>query len=275
MGTAYSRLGRNQEAVGWYQEALGRRPNYPQAQRAMAATLEAGGDLESAASTGEKAAAVSHPDTTVLTNLGDVHLKLGRLGDAKRLLQQALALNPDLPVAKIFLGMANLREGNTENAESWYRSAINSQPDLADAHNNLAGILARRGNFPEAAYEFERAEFADPASGQIHSNYAVLLVRMGEAEKAITEMKEAILLEPRSAPLHVRLGELAKADRVQAEREYRAALSLEPENGLVNLRLPELLKSNGETAAARKYFKQAAKASDPTIHAAAVSALQK
>jgi Tfp pilus assembly protein PilF len=56
--------------VPWYEEALRRRAEYPQALRALAVTLAAAGDLTRAASVGERAAAVLPSDTAVLTNLG-------------------------------------------------------------------------------------------------------------------------------------------------------------------------------------------------------------
>lgn len=275
MGAAYSKLGRNLESIGWYEEALRRRPDYQQAQRAMAAALEAAGELPLAAAAGEKAA--THPDTTALTTLGSAYLKLGRLDDAKRVLQQALSLNPDLPDADVFLGMVLMREGDTAGAESMYRSAIASEPDLADPHNNLAGILALRGDYAEAAYEFEKAIEADPANVQIHQNYGALLAHTGALDRAVAEMKEAVRLDPKSAQPYIAFGDLLarSGDKDGAESEYRTAIAQAPQDGAANLRLAELLAKDGKDEEARTYYAEAAKSADPKARQAALDALGK
>jgi tetratricopeptide (TPR) repeat protein len=150
IGAAYSKSGQYNKAVPWYEEALRRRAEYPQALRALGVTLAAAGDLTRDASVGERAAAVLPSDTAVLTNLGDVYLRQGNTDKAKAVLQRALTINPDLPDATVYLGFASLREGNLAAGESWFRSAINLQPDLATAHNDLASVLAGQGHYREA-----------------------------------------------------------------------------------------------------------------------------
>lgn len=277
MGAAYSKLGRNAESIRWYEEALSRRPDYGQARRAEAAALEAAGDLPHAAEAGEKAVSTGHPDTVALTNLGRVYLGQGRLDDAKRVLGQALTIDPELPNANLLLGMTLMREGDAAGAESLYRSAIDSEPDLAEAHNNLAGILARRGNYAEAAYEFEKSEEADPGNVQVHANYAALLSHIGSTDKAITELKAALRLDPKSAQLHLRLGDLFGqiSEGSEAEQEYRAAVAQSPQSGPSNLRLADLLVREGKGGEARGYYETAAKSTDPGIRAAALKALRK
>jgi Tfp pilus assembly protein PilF len=106
----------------------------------LASTLAASGELTRAAQVGEKAAATGHPDTTVLTNLGSVYLQQGRLDDAKRVLERALTINPDLPDATVFLGLLSSRKGDAVRAESLFRSAINMQPDCPVAPKTETSI---------------------------------------------------------------------------------------------------------------------------------------
>lgn len=277
MGAADSKLGRNAEAIQWYEEALRRRPDDEQALRALASTCEAMGDFPRAAEAGEKAANTAHPDTSVLTDLGSVYLKLGRLDDAKRVLQQALTINPDLSIPALLLGMIAMREGDTLEAEAQYRTAIDIQPDLAEPHNNLAGILARRGSFAEAAYEYEKAIQGDPANAQIRQNYSVLLAHTGALSQAEVEAREAVRLEPKSAQLHANLGDvlMKSGEDHAAELEYRAALALDQQSGEANLRLADLLAKKGAVQEARKYYEAAAKSSDSRVRDPASNALQR
>ena len=277
MGTADSKLGRDEEAVQWYEEALRRRPNDQRVLRSMAATFEAMGDLQRASAVGEKAAQVDHPDTLVLTNLGRVYMNSGRLNDAKRVLEQALTINPVLPDSALLLGMVLIREGDVAGAESQYRNAIDIQPDYAEAHNNLAGILARRGGDLEARYEFDRAVQCDPENSQIRLNYSIFLSHTGALDRALDEAKKAVELAPKAVKLHVNLGDVnrKRGDGPSAEREYRAALALNVQDGEANLRLAELLETKGESVAARIYFLEAAKSTDPKIRQLALKALQR
>jgi Tfp pilus assembly protein PilF len=276
MGAAYSKAGRNGEAIPWYEEALRRRPDYQQALRALAATLEAAGDLARAAIVGEKAAATVHPDTTVLTDLGSAYLKQGRVGDAKRVLAEALAINPDLPDVAVLLGLVSMREEDSVAAEAFYRRAIKIKPDFAEPHNNLAGILGRQGRYAESAFHFQKAIEANPLDAQVHRNYGALLANAGTLDKALLEMKEAVRLDPKSTELHIDFGDvLARSgDTAHAEQEYRAALAQDGQNGEANLRLADILAGKGQIREARQYYETAANSVDPKVRQAALRALQ-
>jgi predicted CXXCH cytochrome family protein len=277
LGTAYSKLGKPQEAIPWYQEALRQRPGYQQAMRAMAGSLEAAGDLAQAAKAGETAAAEFPPDTATLTDLGSVYLKQGRLEDAKRVSRQALALDPNLPHAEVYLGLASMREGDTVSAESFYRQAIAITPDMSEPHNDLAILLVGRGNYAEAAYELAKASAADPANAQIHRNYGAVLARLGMPKEAEGEFRQAVRLAPSLAQPHVDLGNLlAKSgDSTQAEGEFRSALALDPQDGMAHLGLARLLAQKGAVKEAREHYEAAAKSADPTVRQAAQDALPK
>jgi tetratricopeptide (TPR) repeat protein len=276
LGVAYAKVGKNAEAVPWFQEAVRRRVSYPQAERALAAALAASGTLDRAAEVGEKAAG-SYPDTTTLTNLGSVYLRLGRLDDAKRVLDRALELNPDLPDAKFFLGLAAMREGDRVSAEKFYRAAIDDQPDFAGPQNNLAGILARQGKVQEAEFHCEKAIEGNPLDAQAYRNYGLLLANTGSLDRAIVELKEAVRLDPKSAQLHVDLGNVfaGQGDQVAAEEQFRKAISEDKENGLANLELAQLLTQQGKVAEARPFYETAEKSADLRVRQAALDALQR
>jgi len=310
LGAAYTKSGKNDEAIHWYQEALRRRPDFPAALRELAAILASTGDLTHAAEIGEKASAALPPDTTVLTNLGSVYMQQGRASDARRVLEQALSINPDLPDAKVFLGLVSMSEGNLAGGESLFRSAIDMQPEFAEAHNDLASILAGRGEYSEAAFHLQKAVEGNPMDAQLHRNYAMLLALTGSPDKALAEIRQAVQLEPKSAQFHIDLGDvlvgkgdvvsakeeysraiqldpnLVKAyldlgnvltrqgDLIQAEQEYRMALARNNEYGEAHLRLAELLARKGQSEEARRHYRKAAESADPRVRQAAMDALR-
>ena len=276
MGSAYAKSEKNKEAVPWFEEAIRRRPDYQQALRGLALTLAALGDLTGAAEAGEKAAATDHPDTTVLTNLGSVYLQQGRNDDARRVLDRALRINPDLSDATAFLGLLASREGDLVRAESLFRSAINMQPDFAVPHNDLASILARKGKYPEAEFHFSKAVEGDPTDPQVRHNYGILLAKTGPIDKALTQLKEAVRLDPGSVPFRLDLGNaLVRAGfDSQAEQEYRAAIKQDDTNGEAHLRLADLLARNGKSEDARQHYERAAESPNPKVRQAALAALR-
>jgi tetratricopeptide (TPR) repeat protein len=277
LGAAYSINRQYEKAVPWYEEALRHRAEYPQALRALAATLAAAGDLTRAAAAGERASTVLPFDTSILTNLGDVYLRQGNTEKAKAVLQRALTINPDLPEATVYLGMATVREGNLNPGATLFRSAINLQPDLAAAHNNLAGILAHQGLYKEAEFHLQKAVAINPADAQVRHNYGMLLARTGSADSALIELKEAARLEPKSVRLRLDLGNLliGAADTRQAELEFLTVISQDSENGEAHLRLGALLSRDGREAEAQTHYAIAARSSDQKVRQAALSALRR
>jgi tetratricopeptide (TPR) repeat protein len=276
LGAAYSINRQYEKAVPWYEEALRHRAEYPQAMRALAATLAAASDLTGAAAAGERAAAALPFDTSVLTTLGDVYLQQGDIEKAKAVLQRALAINPNLPEATVYLGMATVREGNLNAGAILFRSAINLQPDLAAAHNNLAGILAHQGLYKEAEFHLGKAVAINSADAQVRHNYGMLLARTGAAERALVELKEAVRLEPKSVRLRLDLANLlmSAGDTLQAEREFRAVIAQDSENGEAHLGLGALLAHDGREVEAQTHYEIAARSSDPKVRQAALRKLQ-
>jgi tetratricopeptide (TPR) repeat protein len=277
IGAAYSINRQYEKAVPWYEEALRHRAEYPQALRALAATLAAVGDLTGGAAAGERAAAVLPFDTSVLTTLGNVYLQQGNIDKAKAVLQRALSINPDLPEATVYLGMATVREGNLTAGATLFRSAINLQPDLAAAHNNLASILARQGLYKEAEFHLQKAVVINPADAQVRHNYGMLLARTGSADRALVELKEAVRLEPELVRLRVDLGNLltSAGETLQAEHEFRTVIAQDSENGEAHLRLGALLSHDGRKAEAQTHYEIAARSSDPKVRQAALNALRR
>ncbi len=277
LGADYSKSGQYDKAVPLYEEALRHREEYPQALRALAATLAAAGELTRAAAAGESAATALPFDTAVLTNLGDVYLQQGRVDKAKVILQRALTINPDLPDTTVYLGLASVRQGNLIAGETLFRSAISLQPDLATAHNDLASVLAAQERYEEAEFHLQKAVDIDPSDARVHHNYGMLLARTGSLDRALVELKEAVRLAPATVSFRLDLGDLLgrAGDSLQAEREFRAAIAQDGQNGAAHLRLGTLLAQGGRDAEAQTQFEMAARSSDPGVRQAALTALRR
>jgi tetratricopeptide (TPR) repeat protein len=276
LGKAWSKSGKQDEAIRAYEEALRHRENYPPALRELAAALALNGNISRAIEVGGKASA----DTAALTNLGNAYLQQGNVDRAKEVLEQALALNPELPDAANLLGLVSLAKQDQEKAEAAFRRAIAIQPEMAEAHNNLGNLLAARKDYAEAAYHFQQAIASNPSYADVHHSYGLLLVLTHSYDQAAMELGEAARLNPNSAQLHIDFADaLAGRGRIPAALdEYRRALQVAgertPEYYEAHLSLGAIMAKNGNRTEARSHLQLASQSSDPDIRQTALKELR-
>lgn len=79
------------------------------------------------------------------------------------------------------LGSANLRLGRLGQAERLLRRATDQEPDFPAAWNNLGVILLEKGEYAEASQVFRRAFATDNGnSDQIRENLRLALANLGD-----------------------------------------------------------------------------------------------
>ncbi|ALG73290.1 hypothetical protein VY88_24060 [Azospirillum thiophilum] len=114
-----------------------------------------------------------------LSNLGGALHKIGRFGEAERLLDRATRCDPNLAAAWTNRGNALAALGRVAEAELCHRAAIDHAPSFAEAHGNLACLLQRQNRRTEALAAFDAALEADPKYAQGHYNRSLLLLEEG------------------------------------------------------------------------------------------------
>lgn len=97
-------------------------------------------------------------------NLGLLHHRQGRYGEARTHYEAALAADPSCAEAAYNLGCLHDDLGQLAEAIAWYRQALEVRPDYADAHFNLASALERRGDAAAARHHWRRYVALDPDS---------------------------------------------------------------------------------------------------------------
>lgn len=83
-------------------------------------------------------------------------LKLGNLGVARELMEQASKVHPHEPVVHLMLGKIELADKRVAKAEDYLRRALRMDPMLADAHRLLGDALAMSGHYSEAVDWWQR-----------------------------------------------------------------------------------------------------------------------
>lgn len=95
-------------------------------------------------------------------NLGVLHMKAGRPGDAVTCYRQALLIKPDMAEAAINLGSALEAAGDPESALTSWRSALPAPALRKILHNQLGRVLEMQGKLGPAAEELRASLLIDP-----------------------------------------------------------------------------------------------------------------
>ncbi len=134
--------------------------------------LMAANEAELALSAYGRAAAERGLDVDTLSAMGSANLRLGRLGQAERLLRRAVALDGDFAPAWNNLGVVLMETGRTAEAAESFRRAfgrVNGSDDMV--RDNLRRALAKRDDALYAGSN-ETEEFQLVRRGS--SEYAIL-----------------------------------------------------------------------------------------------------
>ena len=231
-GHALARLGRYDEAIPYYDKALGLRAagmeqvfcNRGFALAKLNRPLEALADFE--------AALRLRPDyVDALGNYGDTLCSLGRLGEALAVLDRALLIEPGhaaswnnrgnvlsrtgLDPAEALrsykrafeldrglweacdnLARYSLFLGRPDEAIPYYQTAVAMRPGFLRGRHELAVALLNTGRAAESIPHFEAAIRIDPAQALVRHDYAVALARLGRLDEAINEQAAALRIDP-------------------------------------------------------------------------------
>ena len=130
--------------------------------------LMAAGEYELALRSYTRAAAKQGLTVDTLSALGSANLKLGRLGQAEKLLRLAVEKDPDFPPAWNNLGVVLMESGQIAEAAEVFRRAYATDSGNSDQiRDNLRLALAKR---------------ADPAYVPVNENETFQLVRRGTGD---------------------------------------------------------------------------------------------
>jgi tetratricopeptide (TPR) repeat protein len=200
--------------------------------------------------------------------------------------QRALALDPRLAEAHIWLGTALLGLERVDEAIVAIEEAIRLDPNSGQAHQGLArAYWVGKGDFAAAIPVFERAIELNPEAGYSYLQLALLLAYEGRFERAIEICKRAIDLQEQfisgNAGLqivgaHARLGYVyyltGRFD--DALREYERELAfigsgdhVLRERSLIelNVKVGAVYLRQGRTADAERHFGRALKSFDARV----------
>ena len=198
LGNTFQELSRLDEALASYTQAIALKPDFADAHYNLGNTLKSLGRLEEAEAIYTQAIALKPDLADAHNNLGATLKELGRLEEAEASYKQAIALKPDYAEAHNNLGYALKEIGRLDEAEAIYTQAIALKPDLADAHNNLGTTLKELGRLEEAEASYQQAIALKPDLALAHTNLGRVLFNMGYQDLALKSIEKANHIDPQS-----------------------------------------------------------------------------
>lgn len=149
-----SRAERDALHIAQLEHSLEKRPGEWRARGELGRLLLARGDLRRAETelgrALEEAPAEAPELGGILSHLGQVLGRTGRVDEALPLLERAVERAPDAPATHTNLGVALLAQGRIEAAEREFRRALELDPSSPEALLNLARVLGATGRREEA-----------------------------------------------------------------------------------------------------------------------------
>jgi protein O-mannosyl-transferase len=190
LGAAFEGLGKHNEAIICYSEALRFEPKDPSVHYNLADSLAAQGKFNEAISRYRQALKFkpNYPEAHI--NLGATLLKQGEFDEAINHFQQALQIEPNNPAIYHNLGNVYTAKGKFGEAIGYYRQALNIKPDFALSLNALAWIFATNSN----------TELQDPE----------LAIELAERAAKLTKYQNATVLDTLAAA-HASAGNFSEA----------------------------------------------------------------
>ena len=165
LGENYSAIKQIPEAEKEYLEALRTRPDAPGIHLSLGLLYEAAVDWAKAEEQYHAEADLAPGDAEPAYRLGNALLQEGKPQDAKKELDRANVLRPDMPETLHALGKADALTGDPADAEkAWARViALTKNGELAaQAHFQLASLYQKQGKTEEAKREMQEYRHLQP-----------------------------------------------------------------------------------------------------------------
>lgn len=160
-------------------------------------------------------------DVAAIRMLAEVAGRIGRYGDAEKLLTRALELAPGFGAARANLATVYYKQNRYADAVAALDAVLDEEPDNP-AHANLkAAALGRIGGYDEAIALYEQLTRRFPDHAKLWMSYGHMLKTVGRQEDCIAAYRHALEVDPGLGELW---WSLANLKTIRFDADDRAAM---------------------------------------------------
>lgn len=237
LGNEQRRLGRIEDSIASYKEALRLQPESDLAVINLANAYRAAGADEEAILGFEQFLRLDPRSEQVRYELAQMLIDRNELEKADEQLREALAVAPEMAAAQNARGVIALRRRDLSAAENLIREALEIKPDVRLAHFNLAVIAEGRGEGASAVELYRRELELYPESYKVEFNLGRLLGARGDLAGQTAAFERSIVINPEFAEGHFFLAKAYLDQGIQLDRaeelartglEYEASPGMAP-----------------------------------------------
>ena len=157
LGAANQNLGKLNEAIEAYAEAISLKPDYADAHNNMGNALEAQGKLDEAIEAYYEALSLEPAHADAYHNVANALKAQGKVDEAIEAYGKAISIKPDFASAYYNMGIILGAKGKVDEAIKAYSKAISIKPDFANAYYNMGNSLTNQGKLSEAINAYSKA----------------------------------------------------------------------------------------------------------------------
>lgn len=264
LGVAFYKTGMYEEALREFRRVHELRTGDPVGRFYTALLFLRQGKAQEAVSVLQELALQGNAKPAVLHNLALALERLGRVDEARQVLDEAMARGADAEgLAHLSAGVLALRQGLLERADEALglaRERFGRRPAPAAWFHYAALVAALRGDAARAEDVLRDGVQLHPRVAVLHANRAAVLERLGRFDVALQAAEQAVVEDPQLAPAHKTMGDLHyRAGRFEdALDAYARALRLAPSLGPdLHVKLGNLRFKRQETRDAEAHWERA------------------
>lgn len=207
LGDAQARTGKAADAVAMLTPMEAANAGNSDFEFVLGEALIASGHRREGAARMEKSAEESNSAESWMI-AGSTLLDLNEFGPARKDLDRAMSLNPNLPGLATLAGTARDKDGDAKAAEPAFRKALEQNPNDFDANLYLGAILYNRRDMDEAKIYLQKALALNPRSTMARYETAMWLSTSGQYQDAVSVLEKLTADDPNWLEPHVELANL-------------------------------------------------------------------
>ena len=197
--------GKDREAVDFWNQAVMRRPRFPEANFMLGEALRKNKQIRDSAQFYERALDQDPTQFVYYARLGGVYIALRESDRAFKIFSQGLERFAKLPEAHYFVAISARARGDYDLAESELRKSLALAPANVNALAQLGFILLERDRLTEAEATLRQAIAINDKHFYANYDLGRLLVKSHRYKSALPVLQHAATLKPNNSSVHYQL----------------------------------------------------------------------